>query len=138
LRALLLALTIALASPWIARAQSPVPMGDGPVRVEGELVLATALGLIPDGDASLSARRLSARAVARERAISMLHVWLDGLVGGGGLSPRLVRDLHAAIDASIDLRRIRSRVDGSAVIELAVPTRALAAVHCAAGLPWCG
>ncbi len=121
----------------VASAQA-LPMGDAPVRVEGELVLATALGLVPDGDASLAARRLSARAIARERAIAMLHVWLDGLVGGGALSPRLIRDLHAAIDAHLDLRRIRSRVDGSAVIELAVPTAALSAVHCAADLPWCG
>jgi len=133
-----LALTIAFAAPLALRAQAPLPMGDAPVHLEGELVLATALGLVPDGDASLAARRLSARAIARERAISMLHVWLDGLIGGGGLSPRLVRDLHAVIDASIDLRRIRSRADGSAVIELAVPKSALAAVHCAASLPWCG
>lgn len=136
LRALALALLVTLSVP--ALAQAPLPMGDAPVHVEGELVLATALGLVPDGDASLAARRLSARAIARERATSMLHVWLDGLIGDGGLSPRLVRDLHAAIDASIDLRRIRSRVDGSAVVELAVPKRALAAVHCSAGLPWCG
>lgn len=120
-----------------ASAQSALPMGDAPVRVESALVIATAIGLVPDGEASLAARRLSARSAARERATAMLHTWLDGVVRAGSLSPRVVRDLHAAIDAHLDLRRIRSRADGSAVVEVVVPVADLAAVHCAPALPWC-
>lgn len=140
IRAALVLVLLASTAPATGHAQ--VPMGDVPVRVEGDLVIATALGLVPDGDASLAARRLSARSTARERATAMLHAWLDGVVRAGSLSPRVVRDLHAAIDAHLDMRRIRSRADGSAVIELVVPVAELRAVHCpasgAAALPWCG
>lgn len=71
------------------------------------------------------------------RALAMLHAWLDAALRTATLSPRLVRDLHDAIDARADLRRVRSRSDGSAVVELTVPVAALRDVGCASGLPWC-
>lgn len=117
--------------------EAQVPLGDAPVRIEDGRVIATALGLVSEGESSLAARRLSARSLARVRATAMLHAYLDAALGRASISPRLVRDLHAAVDAHLDLRRIRSRADGSAVVELAVPTAVLAEVACAPGLPWC-
>lgn len=135
MRAAAFALASALVST-LASAQA-LPMGDAPVRIEGGAVIATALGLAPDGGGSLAARRLSARSAGRERATAMLHHYLDEVLGRAAISPRLVRDLHDAIDANAALRRIRSRADGSAVIELAVPTASLAAITCGDALPWC-
>lgn len=128
---------LGLLLPLAALAQEPLPLGDAPVRVEGELVIATALGPLPD-DTTLAPARLSARARGRERALAMLHGWLDAAVRSSTLTPRRVRDLHDAIDAHADLRRVRSRADGSAVVELVVPLSALREVGCASGLPWCG
>lgn len=128
---------VLLAIPLALHAQDALPFGDAPVRIEDGLVIATALGPIPD-DTTLSPGRLSARAAGRARAIAMLHAWLDAALRTSTLGPRLVRDLHDAIDARADLRRVRSRSDGSAVVELTVPVAALREVGCARDLPWCG
>jgi hypothetical protein len=127
---------VAILVPAAAIAQVPLPLGDAAVRVEGDVVVAVALGPVPD-DTTLAPGRLSARALGRQRALAMLHAWLDAAVRSAALSPRRVRDLHDAIDARADLRRVRSRSDGSAVVELTVPVSALRDVACAGGLPWC-
>ena len=134
---LVVAFSVVFGTCASAPLSAQVPLGDAPVRVEEGRVIATAIGLVPEGENSLAARRLSARSLARLRATAMLHAYLDAALGRASISPRLVRDLHAAVDAHLDLRRIRSRADGSAVIELAVPTSVLAEVACAPGLPWC-
>jgi hypothetical protein len=127
---------LALLVPLAASAQAPLPFGDAPVRLEAEHVVATALGPLPDA-VPIAPGRLSARSVGRRRAIAMLHAWLDGVLRASAATPLRVRDLHDAIDRHADLRRVRSRSDGSAVVELVVPLSALRALGCDGGLPWC-
>ena len=123
--------------PIAASAQAPLPFGDAPVRLEAEHVVATALGPLPDG-VPIAPGRLSARSLGRRRALAMLHAWLDAALRGTSATPLRARDLHDALDRHADLRRVRSRSDGSAVVELVVPLAALRGLGCEEGLPWCG
>jgi len=130
-------LWLALLVPLAASAQAPLPFGDAPVRLEAEHVVATALGPLPDG-VPIAPGRLAARSVGRRRALAMLHAWLDAALRRTAATPLRVRDLHDVLDRHADLRRVRSRSDGSAVVELVVPLAALRELGCEDGLPWCG
>lgn len=132
-----LALLTALGAPaFAARAQTPMPFVERAPSVEGPLLITVALGVATDAHGPLAARRLAARTAARARALAALHRFVDDALASVPASPRALGELHAALDARADVRRVRSLVDGSALVELAVPRAALREALDAEGLPW--
>ncbi len=132
-----LVLWLTSAAPLAAQdARAPMPFSEVAAHVEGERVVVVALGSAADSLGPIAARRLSARTAARARAMRLLHRFVDDALATVDVSPAELRDVHAAVDASADLRRTRSLVDGSALVELALPISVLRGVVERAGLPW--
>lgn len=131
------ALAILSAAPLGAQdTRERMPFSEVAAHVDGERVVVVALGSAADAAGPIAARRLSARTAARARALSLLHRFVDDALATVGASPSALRDVHAAVDASADLRRVRSLVDGSALVEVVLPVAALRDVVAHEGLPW--
>lgn len=134
-------IALALAATTGAQAQSaesraPMPFTEVGPRIEGDVVVVVALGSAADASGPLSARRLSARTAARARALALLHRFVDDALSTVRVSPAELRDAHAAIEGGLDLRRVRSLVDGSVLYEITVPLAPLRAAVEREGLPW--
>jgi hypothetical protein len=134
-----LALGLASSLALVAQAQTErevMPFAEVAAHVEGDVLVVVALGSASDAEGPIAARRLSARTAARERAIALLHTFVDDALATVGATPVETRNAHAAVDAGADLRRVRSLVDGSALYEVALPLAGLRAAIDREGLPW--
>lgn len=113
-----------------------LPWGDAPVRVDAERIVIARLGLPSSRVDSWSARRLSARRQAEERALMALHTWVDEQLAAALASPSVATAAHRAVDASMQIQRVRPLVDGSAVVLAVVPRAALRSAADVQGVPW--
>lgn len=131
------ALVSSFAAPVLAQSdRGAMPFSEVAAHVDGEVLVVVALGSAADAEGPIAARRLSARTAARERALVLLHTFVDDALATVAVSPSETRDVHAAVDAGADLRRVRSLVDGSALYEVVVPLATLRAAVSHEGLPW--
>jgi len=141
--ALVLAISLVapgLMGPGVAYAQVPAeldaPWSDVAPRIDGERVIAAAVGMPDERLGRLAARRSGARRAGEERARAMVHRWADDALAQVAASPTIAAAVHRAIDDAATVSRVRPLSDGGAVIEIEIPLAALRAAASLRGLPW--
>lgn len=103
-------------------AQAPrLAAREGPPRWAGDALELRVLGVVLSREGRLGARRAAARRRALERARVRLHAWLDDRLAAQGASPVVATRVHAVVDEHARVVRARPLVDGSVVVEVAVP-----------------
>jgi hypothetical protein len=113
------------------------PWTDVAPRVDGERVLSAAVGLPDERLGRLAARRAAARSAGEERARRAIHAWADDALARVAASPAIAAAVHRAIDAHVEVARVRPLSDGSAVVEVAIAVSELRrACGDRGGLPW--
>ncbi len=122
-----LATSLGLAqAPGQSGSAAPVeilPWGDTEItEVDGHWVCAR-LGRPDHRVQSWSARRLSARRRARQRALRDLHLHLDRLVDPS-MTPLQIQRMHERLPEVLVERGVRALVNGDAVVVVAVPVQA--------------
>ncbi len=128
------AAVVALALLASAAEAQPVPFGDAPVRLRGDVLVVSRLGS-PDARAEgLPAMRASARRRGRARASSALHAYVDRKLAEALATPALTSRVHAALSAGTRVEATRSLVDGSVVVRVALPLVPLRALFREAGV----
>lgn len=125
-----------MALPAAASAQVDAPWTDVSPTVQEGVVWAAALGAPDERIRRFSARRDSARRMARARAEAALHAWVDEALARVNASPRDAQAVHAAITEHARVRAVRPLVDAGAVIALEVPLAALRRAARLRGVPW--
>ena len=116
--------------------QLDAPWTDVAPRVEGDRVVATAVGMPDERFGRMQARRSAARRSGEVRAREMIHRWADGALARVAAGAATASAVHRVIDERCEVARVRALVDGGAVIELALALEALRAVAPQRGLPW--
>lgn len=106
--------------------------------IEGDRVLATAVGASLASDGPLAASRLAARRRGEESARQLIHRWADDALASSQATPAQAQATHAAINRASVVTRTRPRADGSATVEVACPLRALRTAFDSPRAPWHG
>jgi hypothetical protein len=120
----------------IARAQLALGWVERAPSIADDAVFAASLGVAHDDDGPLAAARLAARRRGEARAREALHRWADDALSEVGAGPRDAQAVHDAIDRATTVSRVRARADGSALVEVRCPLRALRDAFDAPRCPW--
>jgi len=106
--------------------------------IEGDRVLATAVGASLASDGPLAASRLAARRRGEQSARRLIHRWADDALAASQATPAQAQATHSAIDRASVVTRTRPRADGSATVEVACPLQALRTAFDSPRAPWHG
>lgn len=113
-----------------------VPWADAAPRLHARELRAAAVGLPDERVGRFDARRASARTRGRERALRMLHEYVDDALAAVNAPPREARAVHDAVSREARVVGARPLVDAGAVVVVAVPRAALSAACARGDVPW--